>query len=336
MDLISFHTRSLSGYIVSRIIQAIPLIFSVIIFNFILIRLAPGGPAYILAGDRRLLPIEFVERINREFGLDRPLYEQLFLYISNVLQGELGISYYFREPVVSIIMERIPATVLLMGTQFIISVLVGVGLAVLVYGGIKRSPLKDHTGQIFSILAYSTPTFWLGFILIILFSIQMKLLPASGITTPGEVFTGFESMIDVARHLLLPATTLALTGIAIYFGLMRTSLKESLGQDYITLARSKGLDERRILFSHALRNSLLPVISVTGMNVGVLLSGTILVETVFAWPGLGKLVYDAFLARDLPIIMGVFIVLSISVIIANLFTDIIYGIIDPRIRQHRG
>ncbi|MGH9979593.1 MAG: ABC transporter permease [Nitrososphaeraceae archaeon] len=325
----------MSGYIISRIIQAIPLIFSVIIFNFILIRLAPGGPAYILAGDRRLLPIEFVERINREFGLDRPLYEQLFLYISNVFHGELGISYYFREPVISIIMERIPATALLMGTQFIISFLVGVGLAVLVYG-MKRLSVKDYVGQIFSMLAYSTPTFWLGFILILLFSIQMKLLPASGITTPGEDFTGLESMTDVTRHLLLPAITLSLTGIAIYFGLMKTSLKESLGQDYITLARSKGLDERRILFGHALRNSLLPVVSITGMNVGVLLSGTILVETVFAWPGLGKLVYDAFLARDLPIIMGVFIVLSISVIIANLVTDIIYGIIDPRIRQQNG
>ncbi|MGH9927047.1 MAG: ABC transporter permease, partial [Nitrososphaeraceae archaeon] len=194
----------------------------------------------------------------------------------------------------------------------------------------------DYVGQIFSMLAYSTPTFWLGFILILLFSIQMKLLPASGITTPGEDFTGLESMTDVTRHLLLPAITLSLTGIAIYFGLMKTSLKESLGQDYITLARSKGLDERRILFGHALRNSLLPVVSITGMNVGVLLSGTILVETVFAWPGLGKLVYDAFLARDLPIIMGVFIVLSISVIIANLVTDIIYGIIDPRIRQQNG
>ncbi|MGH9926959.1 MAG: ABC transporter permease, partial [Nitrososphaeraceae archaeon] len=133
----------MSGYIISRIIQAIPLIFSVIIFNFILIRLAPGGPAYILAGDRRLLPIEFVERINREFGLDRPLYEQLFLYISNVFHGELGISYYFREPVISIIMERIPATALLMGTQFIISFLVGVGLAVLVYG-MKRLSVKDY------------------------------------------------------------------------------------------------------------------------------------------------------------------------------------------------
>ncbi|MGH9983286.1 MAG: ABC transporter permease [Nitrososphaeraceae archaeon] len=250
-----------------------------------------------------------------------------------MFHGELGISYYFREPVVSIIMERIPATALLMGTQFIFSFLIGVGLAVFVYS-MKRVSVKDYAGVIFSMLAYSTPTFWLGFILILLFSIQMKLLPASGIITPGADFTGLESAIDVARHLLLPTITLGLTGIAVYFGLMRTSLKENLSQDYIILARSKGLDERRILVGHALRNSLLPVISITGMNIGVLLSGAILIETVFAWPGLGKLVYDAFLARDLPIIMGVFMVLSISVIIANLITDIIYGIIDPRVRQH--
>lgn len=323
-------SHSLSRYIVSRIIQAVPLIFGVIIFNFILIRIAPGGPAHALAGSERLLTAEFVERINREFGLDRPLYEQLFLYISNVLRGEFGISYYFREPVLPIILERIPATALLMGTQFAISFLVGVALAVLVSR--KRRSVMDKASTVLSLMAYSTPTFWLGFILILFFSIQMKLLPSSGITTAGADFTGLAWVVDVLQHMLLPSLALGLTGIAIYFGLTRAGLRESLSQDYITTARAKGLDENRILTRHALRNSLLPVVSVAGMNIGVLISGAVLVETVFAWPGVGKLLYDAFLARDLPMIIGVFIVVSIAVIIANLLTDIVYAVIDPRIR----
>lgn len=328
MSVIS--SPSLSRYVISRVIQAVPLIFGVIIFNFILIRLAPGGPAYALAGSERQLTAEFVERINREFGLDRPLYEQLFLYISNILRGELGISYYFREPVLPLILERIPATALLMGTQFAISILVGVALAVVVSR--KRTSGMDKASTVLSLMAYSTPTFWLGFILILFFSIQMKLLPSSGITTAGADFTGIAWIVDVLRHMLLPSLTLGLTGIAIYFGLAKASLRESLSQDYITTARAKGLDENRILTHHALRNSLLPVVSVAGMNIGVLISGAVLVETVFAWPGVGKLLYDAFLARDLPMIIGVFIVVSIAVIITNLLTDIVYAIIDPRIR----
>lgn len=327
----SIFSHPLSRYIVSRIIQTVPLIFGVIIFNFILIRLAPGGPAYALAGSERALTVEFVERINREFGLDRPLYEQLFLYISNVLRGELGISYYFREPVLPLILERIPATALLMGAQFAISLLVGVALAIVVSRK-KHKSVIDKASTVLSLMAYSTPTFWLGFILILFFSIQMKLLPSSGITTAGADFTGMAWLVDVLRHMLLPSLTLGLTGIAIYFGLTRAGLRESLSQDYIMTARAKGLDDNRILTHHALRNSLLPVISVAGMSIGVLLSGAVLVETVFAWPGVGKLLYDAFLARDLPMIIGVFIVVSIAVIIANLLTDIVYAVIDPRIR----
>jgi peptide/nickel transport system permease protein len=326
-------TPPLPRYIISRVIQAVPLIFGVIIFNFILIRLAPGGPAYALAGSERALTAEFVERINREFGLDRPLYEQLFLYMSNVLRGEFGISYYFREPVLPIILERIPATAMLMGAQFAISFLVGMAFAILVARrNHKSSGAIDTAGTVLSLAAYSTPTFWLGFILILFFSIQMQLVPSSGITTAGTDYVGIDHFIDVLRHMFLPSLTLGLTGIAIYFGLMRVSLRESLSQDYITTARAKGLDEKRILTRHALRNSLLPVISVAGMNIGILISGAILVETVFAWPGVGKLVFDAFLARDLPMILGVFIVVSIAVILANLVTDIIYAVIDPRIR----
>lgn len=325
---------SLPRYIISRVIQAVPLVFGVIIFNFILIRLAPGGPAYALAGSERALTAEFVERINREFGLDRPLYEQLFLYMSNILRGEFGISYYFREPVLPIILERLPATAMLMGAQFAISFLVGTALAILVTRRRKHksSGAVDSAGTVLSLMAYSTPTFWLGFILILFFSIQMQLVPSSGITTAGANYVGIDHFIDVLRHMLLPVLTLGLTGIAIYFGLMRASLRESLSQDYITTARAKGLDEGRILARHALRNSLLPVISVAGMNIGILISGAVLVETVFAWPGVGKLVFDAFLARDLPMILGVFIVVSIAVIIANLLTDIVYAVIDPRIR----
>lgn len=323
-------SQSLPRYIVSRIIQAVPLIFGVIIFNFILIRLAPGGPAYALAGSERNLTIEFVERINREFGLDRPLYEQLFLYISNIFRGEFGMSYYFREPVLPIILERLSATVLLMGAQFTISLIAGVTLAILVSK--KRKSILDKAGTIVSLMTYSIPAFWLGFILIIFFSIHMKLLPGSGIVTAGAEFTGLEWVADVLRHMFLPAITLGLTGMATYFGLTRAGLRESLSQDYITTARAKGLDENRILTRHALRNSLLSVVSVAGMNIGVLLSGAVLVETVFAWPGIGKLLYDSLLARDLPIILGIFIIISITVIIANLLADIVYAIVDPRIR----
>lgn len=309
-------------------LQAIPMFFMVITINFIIIHAAPGDPVIALAGEKA--DIEYLEMLTVRYGLDKPVHEQLLIYISIVLQGDLGFSYYYEQPVLNLILERMPATLLLMLTAMVFATLLGIGLGVI--ASKKPYSIKDSIISFVYLIGYSVPTFWLGIILILVFGLRLNLFPIYGMTSPRETYTGIHYVLDVAYHLVLPAFTCSMVYVALYTRLTRGCMLEVLTEDFITTARAKGLDENKVVYRHALKNALLPVITVVGMNTGFLFAGAVLTETVFAWPGLGRLLYQSLYARDYPMLMGILVVISASVIIANLITDIIYSYLDPRIR----
>lgn len=319
---------SLHAYIARRLLQAVPLVLGVLIITFLLIHLAPGDPIYILAGEGGTE--EYYAEMRALYGLDRPIYEQLARYIFEVLRGDFGYSFSYQQPVFEVILGRVPATLLLMGTALTFSTLLGVFLGV-VSARRARKPL-DHGIMVSTLAVYSMPVFWLGQLMIILFAVVFQFFPVQGMTSVREEYTGLRHILDVLHHLALPATTLGMLQLAQTARLTRTSLREVLQEDFVRTARSKGLPERRVLYSHALRNAMLPIVTVLGGQIGVLLTGAALTETIFAWPGLGRLLLDATLSRDYPLLMAIFILVSVTVIIANLLTDLVYTLLDPRVR----
>jgi ABC-type dipeptide/oligopeptide/nickel transport system permease component len=322
-----FPTQPIVRYILGRLLQAIPLIFWVIVINFVITHLAPGDPVIFLAGQYEATP-EYIETMRREFGLDKPLVTQLGIYLFKVAQGDLGYSTRFQQPVLELILSRLPATFLLMGTGLVLGALVGVFLGV-VYT--RRSAFSENAAVLAAIAGHSMPTFWVGQILLIIFSLHLGLFPAQGMISLRVRETGFGAVWDVLHHLVLPALTYATYHLTLIFRITRAKMLEVLSQDYIITARGKGLDRRAILYRHALPNAILPVVTIIGVNVGFMLAGSVLTETVFAWPGMGRLMYEAVLARDYPVLLGIFVVTSVMVLVANLITDIIYAVMDPRV-----
>lgn len=272
---------------------------------------------------------EYIDDLRREFGLDQPLWVQFWLYVAKVAQFDLGYSLRFRAPVLDLILGRLPATLLLMGTALIISSLLGVLLGVLAarrpYGAV------DNTATVAALAGYSMPVFWLGQLMLLLFSLQLGWFPTQGMYSLRAPSEGWGRVLDIAHHLVLPAACYSIYNLALVFRLTRVKMQETLALDFITTARAKGLAESRVVLVHALRNALLPVITVIGLNFGFMLAGSVLTETVFAWPGMGRLLYEAIGARDYPVLMGLFTVLSVMVIAANVLTDIAYAIVDPRV-----
>ncbi len=316
-------------FIARRLLQVLPVVLAIAAMNFLLLQLAPGDAADILAGQMGHASPELVEQMRRDFGLDRPIYQQFFIYLGKLLSLNLGTSNIQQRPVTDLIMERLPATVLLMTTATVVAVALGVLLGV---AAARRSGRwLDSVISVLALVVYATPAFWLGLMLIVLFSVYFDLLPSGGMMTIGSGKTGLTLALDIARHLVLPATTLGLFYVAIYARLMRASMLEVYNLDFITTARAKGLTEGRIAWTHAFRNALLPVVTLAGVQFGHLLGGSILVETVFAWPGLGRLVFDALLQRDLNLLLGILFVSSVVVILANVIVDLTYGFLDPRI-----
>lgn len=316
-------------FILSRLLQVVPVVLAIAALNFLLLRLAPGDAADILAGQMGHASPELVARMRKEFGLDRPLYEQFAIYIARLLTLDLGTSQIQSLPVMTLIAERLPATLILMVSSILLAILLGIVLGV--SAARRHGRWQDNVLTVLALVAYATPAFWLGLMLIVAFSVKLDLLPSGGYSTIAQARTGLGHVLDVTRHLVLPAVTLGLFYVAIYTRLMRTSMLEVLSLDYITTARAKGLSERRIAWTHALRNALLPVVTLAGVQVGHLLGGSILVETVFAWPGLGRLVFDALLQRDLNLLLGILFTSSIVVVLVNLLVDLIYGFLDPRV-----
>jgi len=252
------------------------------------------------------------------------------LYRRQLARGDLGFSVINRKPVLDLILERIPATLVLMSAAFVFSVLVG-GLWGVI-SAVKARTQIDYWVTIASLFGYSMPTFWLGLILILIFSLQLGWFPTMGMTTLGRERSGLAGLADVAHHLVLPTITLGMFYLAIYARLIRASMLEVLGQEFITTAWSKGLPASAVYYKHALRNALLPVITIAGLQIGFMFTGAVLTETIFAWPGMGGLTYQAILQRDYALLMGLFLMVSVCVILMNLATDLVYTFVDPRIR----
>ena len=316
--------------IAARIAQALGLILAVMCLNFLLIHITPGDPATVIVGESGAGDPELLDEIRAQYGLDRPVIVQLLTYVGRVATGDLGDSYFFNQSVTSLILERMWPTVLLVGTALAFAVAAGtmVGVAT---ARRPESPLS-HGATVLALVGFSMPVFWTGIMLVILFASTWELLPIQGwhdVSYPEGLFW---NMLDVAEHLVLPALTLGLIYLAQYSRLSRASMLEVLESDYVRTARAKGLGERPVVYKHALRNAIIPVVTVVGLQFGALLSGALLVETVFNWPGLGRLAFDSILRRDTSVLLGVLLVSSVMVIVANLLTDLLYTIIDPRIR----
>jgi peptide/nickel transport system permease protein len=316
-------------YVLRRFALAIPTVLFIVVANFVLLHLAPGDAAEVLAGEAGSATPEMVTRLRQKFGLDQPYHVQLGRYLANTLTFDLGYSQRHGMPVVELIGKRLPATLLLMGTTIAIAIGVGVMLGVLAARGLNT--WRDRLISVLALLSYATPLFWAGLMLIVLFSIKLDLLPTSGMETVAAFYEGPQRIVDIARHLVLPAVTLSLFYLALYTRLMRAAMLEQSDMDYVVTARAKGLDERRIVFRHILPNALLPVITMAGVQVGALLGGSVIVETVFAWPGLGQLAFDSLFSRDLNLLLGIFFICACLVVVANLLVDLVYTWLDPRI-----
>lgn len=324
----------LRGYVTRRILEAVLIVFVIIILTFVIIHLAPGDPAQFLAGGFSYstsggISPEMVELVKKRYGLDKPLEEQLAIYLWRVLQGDLGISYYRRGTVLTNIVDRIPATLLLVLTGEIPAIAIGTLLGA--YSAKKFASKTDAVLTILSSTLYSLPTFWVGLMLMVVFAFQLRWLPSSGMSTIGMPREGFTFILDTLQHLFLPALTLFIACLPLFVRMSRASVVEVMREDFITTARAGGLSENAVFYKHALRNALLPIITQAGLLLGFALTGVVLIETVFAWPGMGKLMFDAINQRDYPLVMGIFLFSSISVVIVTLVTDLVYVFLDPRV-----
>ncbi len=321
----------LANAILQRLCNAILLIAAVIVFNFALIHLAPGDPAQVIAGEMGGANAKILAEIRHAYGLDKPFLEQLWIYVSHVLRGDLGQSYYFNAPVAQLVAQRALATVLLVFSGLIAAIIFGTLLGV--FSARRPRGALSHGVTILSLVGYSAPVFWTGILLILLFAAAVPIFPVEGMMDPARTGGGWIGRaIDIAHHLVLPATSLGIVYLAQYSRLARASMLDVLGADYIRAARAKGLSENVVVYKHALRNAILPVVTVAGLDLGRVFAGAVLVETVFDWPGMGRLAYGSILRRDSPTLLGILLFSAVIVIIGNLLTDLAYRLIDPRIR----
>jgi peptide/nickel transport system permease protein len=317
-------------FILTRLLQAVPVVLGVVVLNFMLLQLAPGDAATVLAGEAGGAPPEYVEQLRARFGLDKPVLVQLGLYLKNILLLDLGFSFRNNSPVLGLILDRLWPTLLLMGATLIVSVGGGVLLGVVAAVGVRT--WRDHLISVAAVVAYATPLFWVGLMLILVFSIRLDWFPTSGMEDVVAFHEGWARVVDIAHHLVLPTITLSLFYLALYTRLMRATVLEQRGAEYATTARAKGLTERAITIRHVLRNALLPVVTMAGVQVGALLGGSVVVETVFAWPGLGQLAFQSLFARDFNLLLGIFFLSACLVVIVNIVVDVLYVLLDPRIR----
>ncbi len=316
--------------VAAKLAQALGVILAVIVLNFTLIHLTPGDPAVVIAGESGAGDPEVLEQIRADYGLDRPFAVQLVSYVADVARGDLGDSFFFNRSVTSLILDRLWPTVLLVGTALIFAIVVGVLAGT--FTARRPESGASHAVTVLALVGYSMPVFWTGFLLIILFASVFNILPVAGMRDVQFSGNWFQAQLDVARHLVLPALTLGFIYLAQYSRLSRASMLEVLQSDFVRTARAKGLSEATVVFKHALRNAVIPVVTIAGLQFGSLLSGALLVETVFNWPGLGRLAFDSILRRDTPVLLGVLLMAAVMVVVANLLTDLVYRLIDPRIR----
>jgi peptide/nickel transport system permease protein len=315
-------------YVIRRLLQVLPAVASILIVTFAVVHFAPGDPVVAVAGESG--DQAYYDFMRAKFGLDRPLPEQFLTYSHDVLRGDLGVSYVQGERVSTLIAERIPATMLLMGSALVLSTVGGIALGALA----ARRPFGpfDLTMSTIALVGYALPVFWLAQLAMLTIAFKTGWFPIQGMTTARASYTGLAHWGDVARHLVLPAGVLAASEVALVSRIARTGILNEMGRDYVRTAQAKGLSESRALVRHALRNALLPVVTVVGSRIGFLFSGAVLVETVFGWPGLGRLVLSAAQTRDHPVLLGMVLLVAFSLVVANLVTDLVYARVDPRIR----
>lgn len=317
------------NFVLRRLLHALPLLVCVIVFNFFLIHLAPGDPIQALVGEFPA-PESYIVEMRKAFGLDQPVYIQLLLYIKNVLAGDLGFSFYYRQPVLTVILDRVPATLQLMVPALLFSAAVGIVLGVL--SARKPYSFADNTISVFSLFGYCVPAFWLGQIFMATFAIELGWLPSQGMKTVGADLEGVSLIMDRTAHLVMPFAALAIRHLAINARLMRSSMLEVAYEDFVTVARAKGLDEKAVIAHHMVPNALMPVVTIIGVDVGFLFTGSVLVENVFGWPGIGRLMYESIVKRDYPVLMGNFLITTVLVVVVNLIVDLIYLWLDPRVK----
>jgi len=312
-----------------RILQGLLALLVIASANFMLVHSAPGDPVSVMAGEAGGSDPQFVAQLREQFGLDKPLLEQFGTYIKHVAQLDLGYSYRQQQPVVRLIVDRLPATLLLTGSAFALSLAMGIGLGALASRHVGR--WIDSAITVVALVFYATPLYWLAMMAVLLFTVQMDLLPAFGFFTVGADLTGMAKALDIARHLVLPALTLALFYMAVYARMTRASMLEVAQMDFVKTARAKGVHPGRIQRKHILRNALLPVVTLAGIQAGGMIGGAVLTETVFAWPGIGRLMFDALLQRDYNLLLGCFLFTAAMAVLFNLITDFVYTLVDPRI-----
>lgn len=329
--------------VLERLLQLVPVLLGISIIVFAMMTLTPGDPVEIMLGDALATP-EQRAQMRHEMGLDRPLPERFLLFLGDAVHGDFGMSFTHRRPVADVILERVPATIELTLASMLVAIGVGVPLGVL--AAVRRDSWLDRAATAGALLGVSLPGFWFGILLIVLFSVTLGLFPVSGrIGFSGEVpfITGFllidtllagrlDSFLDALRHLLLPAVTLGLAMAALLMRVTRSSMLEVLRQDYVTFAEAKGLSRRRVVFHHALKNALIPTVTVAAIETGTLLGGNMIVETVFGWPGLGRLVVDAIFRRDYPIVQAAVLLYAVTYVLLNLLADLLYTVLNPRVR----
>lgn len=318
--------RRLAG----RALQLAGVMLAAAVVNFFLLRLAPGDAAQVIAGEAGSASPEFVAALRAQFGLDQPLAAQFGHYLRNLLQFDLGYSFRHGQPVAQLIADRLPATLLLVGTAIALAAVLGSALGV--WAASRAGRFTDVVISSVALLFFATPLFWIGLMLIVGFSVVLDLLPVAGMFDVAAAHTGWARVLDIARHLVLPALTLGLFYMAVYIRLVRASMIEVQHQDFVRTAVAKGASPRRVLVRHALRNALLPMVTMVGVQASSVLGGAVLVETVFSWPGLGRLAFEALTQRDLNLLMGILLCSAAVVVLMNWAVDAVYAWLDPRIR----
>jgi peptide/nickel transport system permease protein len=301
-------------------------LLGVSVIVFLVLHLAPGDPAEIMLGANANK--EDLDRLRTQLGLDQPLHVQYLHWIGHVARGDLGRSLWMKRPVLGEVLERFKATLLLTGVALLLSTVGGIALGIA--SATRANSLLDRLSAVASVFGASMPVFWLGILLMVIFSLWLGWLPASGMYAPY----GGGGLTDLLAHLVLPAVTLAAASVTIIARLTRATMLEMLGQDYVRTARAKGLGERPVVWRHALKNALIPIVTVVGVQAGYLLGGAVLTETVFAWPGVGTLVVQGILARDIPLVQGGVLVIALSFVLVNLAVDTLYAWLDPRIKYN--
>jgi peptide/nickel transport system permease protein len=310
-------------------VAAVPIVIGIAVINFLLVNIVPGDAADVLAGEAGAASPEFLDDLRKRYGLDQPLWMRFSLYLGKILTFDLGYSFRYGRPVSELLLDHLWPTILLMLTSVLLAVVVGVAMGVLAARTVNRWP--DVLISVASLVVFATPVFWLGLMLIVVFSVRLGVLPSGGMETIGPGYTGLRRAWDIALHLVMPATVLGLYLTAFKVRLMRASVLEVAQQDFVRTARAKGLSEGTIFYGHILRNAIMPIVTMVGLQIGAMLGGAVLVETVFAWPGLGRLAYAAVFQRDINLLLGLLFMCSLMVIATNIVTEVVYRLVDPRI-----